>query len=349
MRLSELTADQRRHMINATQIHDAWREASRDFRHTYRGSMHWRTVGGRKYLYRVTAQPGQQQLGQSLGPQSPETEKIKAEYIEQRTRLKRRASSLDKRLGAMATLNRAMGLGRIPTVAAKVLRGLDREGLLGSHVFVVGTHALYAYEAASGVLFDQKLLATGDVDLLWDVRQRIKLAMVDVRAQGLLGVLRRVDRSFAMTKHNFRATNDQGFIVDLIRPMDPNEAPLLQAPRMAESDLEAVAITGLQWLLNAPRFEATAMGADGRPVWISSIDPRAFALHKYWIAKRGDREAMKRVRDSQQARAVAHVAATYLNLPFEARALTALPLKLIDLAKALIAESRAVVVRPPEE
>jgi len=46
-------------------------------------------------------------------------------------------------------LNRASNLGRMPTTAARIFRKLDAEGLLGKHLFVVGTNSLYAYEADS--------------------------------------------------------------------------------------------------------------------------------------------------------------------------------------------------------
>ncbi len=41
------------------------------------------------------------------------------------------------RLKDMARLNRAFNLGRVPTIAARILRKLDQEGLLGKHLFVV--------------------------------------------------------------------------------------------------------------------------------------------------------------------------------------------------------------------
>ena len=184
------------------------------------------------------------------------------------------------------------------------------------------------------------------MDLLWDVRQKLKLAMVNVRAEGVIGLLRRIDRSFKQTKATFRAANDDGYFVDLIRPFQPNEvtkaAPLFSK---AEADLEAAAITGLQWLMNSPKFEQVAMGADGRPVWMSCVDPRAFALHKYWLSKQDSRDSVKRRRDAQQAKAVAQVASTYLNLRFEAKDLTALPIDMVRGAKDLVTSVRSAAKR----
>ena len=105
--------------------------------------------------------------------------------------------------------------------------------------------------------------------------------------------------------------------------------------------MAAAEIIGLEWLLNAPRFEAVIVAEDGLPLWMSCIDPRAFALHKYWVSQKIQREAVKRKRDEAQAEAVYDVATRFLNLPFNANSLTALPLQLIHSAKCLAAIPKA--------
>ena len=310
MELAEFSPDQRRRLVDATQVFEAWREADRAFMHGYRGAMRWKTVNGTQYLYRTFGK-----IGNSLGPRSSELENVKADYTEQRTRLRRRVTGLETRVKEMARLNRAFNLGRVPAIAARILRKLDQEGLLGKHLFVVGTNSLYAYEAAAGVVFETGLTATEDVDLLWDVRRHLSLALVDTRKEGVLGLLRQVDRSFKARANGYRATNDEGYYVDLIRPLSKTE--LTKAlPKLGEADedLEAAGILGLEWLVHAPKFERIAIGTDGLPLWMSCIDPRAFALHKLWLSKQSDREPIKRRRDLEQAKAVAHVAKDFLDL-----------------------------------
>jgi hypothetical protein len=331
MEFAELSLEQRRQLIDAKQAFTAWRDAEREFRHSYRGSMRWKQVSGVSYLYRIYGA-----VKKSLGPRSKNTEKIKDDYMDQRTRLRQRASRLEARLGEMDQLNRAHNLGRVPETAARVLRKLDEEGLLGRQLFVVGTHSLFAYESRSGVLFDGGLTTTADIDLLWDVRRRLSLAVADeVRQEGVMGLLRRVDKTFSAKARGYRAINDEGYYVDLIRPLDKNEA-LKAPPKLGDADdMEAAAIIGLQWLINAPKFEEVVIGADGRPLMMCCIDPRAFALHKYWMSRRPDREPEKRRRDAAQARAVASVASQYLNMPLGAKELSALPLELVKGAKEL--------------
>jgi len=333
MRFRELTAEQRRQLIDAQQAFRAWHEANHEFRHGYppiyqgyRASMRWKRVAGKEYLYRGD---------KSLGPRSPETERIKTEYTEQRTKLRARLTRLENRLEEMRPVNRAMGLGRVPNIAARVLRKLDSEGLLGGHLYVAGTHALFAYEARSGVLFSGELTATTDIDFLRDVRQRFTFLMRDVSERGVIGLLKQVDDTFEKTA-SFRAENADPYLVEIIRPQRKDEAmkPNLKITP-ADGDLEPAAIDGLQWLLNAPKFEDVAVGEDGRPLLISCIDPRAFALHKLWLSEQPTREGLKRRRDLLQAQAVAAVASRLLGLKFEKRFLSGLPKALADGAKEL--------------
>ena len=97
-------------------------------------------------------------------------------------------------------------------------------------------------------------------------------------------------------------------------------------------DLRPAPIHGLEWLVSAPRFEAVTMGGDGYPVRLVTPDPRAFVLHKLWVADRPDRDPVKRPRDKSQATAVADLCHRYLRLPFDDGELQALPQHLRALA-----------------
>ncbi|MEE9588793.1 MAG: GSU2403 family nucleotidyltransferase fold protein [Hyphomicrobiaceae bacterium] len=331
----ELDGDQIRVQTNATQTFEGWREVNHVFRHSYQGRMNWSRVNETQYLYRINGT-----VRKSLGPRSPETERIKEEYVGQRKKLRDRRNRLWAKLKELAPINRAYRLGRIPKIAADILRALDNQQLMGDHLIVVGTHSLYAYEAAAGIHIDGNLIATTDIDLLWDVRRRLRLALLDAPEAGVLGVLKKVDKSFDKTRNAFRARNDDGYLVDLIRPMQQHEFSTQIRGVGGESDLEATAITGLQWLMNAPRFNQIAIGDDGYPAFISCVDPRAFALYKRWLAEDAKgRDAAKRRRDRQQAIAVAKIAQNNLGLRFSAKDLTALPLRLTLHAKKLAASA----------
>jgi len=47
----------------------------------------------------------------------------------------------------------------------------------------------------------------------------MSLALKDIRADGLIGILRKVDQSFnVMPRRGYRATNRDGYLVDLMGP-----------------------------------------------------------------------------------------------------------------------------------
>jgi len=329
---SELTAEQVRQAIDAEQIYAAYEEARRLLASRFDGSMVWKTVGGRVYLYRKIGQKWK-----SLGPRTGDAEAAYKAFTEGRQATRERAAATARRLDEMAPVNRALRLGRLPRLSARVIRRLHETGWLGGRIQIVGTNALYAYERAAGVQIAGDYLATGDVDLLVDGRAKLKLAVADGQGEGILAMLTKVDKSFVRMGRSFRAVNRDGFMVDLITPAgrDPTR-PSPHSPRAGEDDLQAAEIPGLAWLVNSPKFDAVAIGEDGYPVRMVCPDPRAFAIHKLWLSKKDDREPAKKGRDLMQARVVAEILRSRLpGLPMDAAALQGLPLALRNEVKAL--------------
>jgi hypothetical protein len=241
-----------------------------------------------------------------------------------------------------------MGIGRVPAIAAQILRLCDAQGLLGEQLLVLGTNAVYAYEALAGVQVQSGIVATSDIDLLYDARRHLSLAFKGFRTSGLVGLLRKVDKSFAPIKPRaFRASNRDGYLVDLIRPEAKDVFRDRRSTALTDlaDDLEGAAIFGLDWLISSPRLEAVAIDERGYPVRMVVIDPRAFALHKVWVSMRPDREQVKAKRDLQQAETVATIAVRYLQLPFDRPELKALPKALRDLAPKL-AEAGSQLTSP---
>jgi hypothetical protein len=334
---NELSSEQRRQLVDARQLYEAYRQAKRTWKHSYTGSMRWVTRKGRDYLH---WKRGRRE--RSLGRRSPETEATYEAFVSGRQELKTRLAQLSQRLDRMAPVNRALDLGRLPTVAARILRRMDEGELLGTHLLVVGTNALFAYESSAGVVLGADLLATGDADLLWDSRQGIKLLAPEIRREGILGIIQKVDRSFQLRgAGDFRAINADGYYIDVIRPEETRLSQPRPRPTIGErgDDLRPSPIHGLHWLVNAPRFEAIVIGADGYPVRLATVDPRAFALHKLWISQLPRRDPVKKTRDRIQAQAVAELCRRYLSLSFDEAQLRALPHMLRVLAAELAAPS----------
>jgi hypothetical protein len=167
-----------------------------------------------------------------------------------------------------------------------------------------------------------------------------------------MGLLRKLDRSFEVVgRRGFRAQNRDGYLVDLIMPA--LKYPMASPPRRRigsdESDLQAVEIEGLSWLVNSPKATCVVIDEKGYPLEMRVPDPRAFALHKSWLAERPDRDMIKRGRDHAQAELVAMLLSTRLpHLAFDDAALSALPIALRERAAILAAPSSLGDAAPPK-
>ena len=347
MILQHLKLDLRRQLINTQQAYDAWRDARTERDRRFAGSMRWGRRNGKDYLLRKI---GRRET--SLGPRSASTETAYDAFNRGREDNKNRLQGLAARLDELAPINVALGLGRMPEIAARILRRFDESGLLGTQLFVVGTNAIFGYEALAGVFVEGGLLATEDIDLLYDARRGLSLAFHDVRERGLIGLLQQVDGSFAPTRpRSYRAVNRNGYMVDLIRP-EPKDVFQDRLPSRLTNlsdDLESAPIFGLAWLINAPKIEAVPIDERGYPVRLVAIDPRAFALHKIWLSQRPDREPLKTLRDTEQAQAAATIATRYLRMPFEDQALSALPSELRELVPQAMATARPEADKPASD
>jgi len=294
-----LTDNQSRMLTDTRQLFDAYAHALQN-RDRFPGSMTWKKSNNTKYLIKILDSRGSQK---SLGRESDETTERYRAFQEGKAAAVDRLKTIEARLDEQARFNKAARLGRVPTIAAKVLRRLERDRLLGRGITVVGTNALYAYEAEAAVMIDRDQTATTDIDLLWDVRQRLQLAG-DVAEAGVIGLLKSVDATFEKTA-SYRATNADGYFVDLIRP---TSTPVTQDDGIhsigGSEDLKAAEIEGLWWLKNVPTLDSVAVAEDGYPVRITAPHPMAFAAHKAWLSERPNRDIGKRRRDAAQSHLV---------------------------------------------
>lgn len=336
----ELNGDQRRESVNTQQRYVAYREAEAR-NNGYRGSMGWKKIQGRDYLVRSYYAKSGVRRQTSLGLRSKETEATKREYDRGRTDAQDRLKDLKAVIARQSAINRVIGLGRVPLAGAKIIRTLDEAGMLGSGIRVLGTNAIYAYEAAAGVRIDPGLTATEDIDLLFDARQRLSfIANDDVSQLSLLRLLQKTDAGFRRSSRKFQAANRDGYLVDLIKPLrDPPWTKERETVGADNEDLLAAEIEGLAWHESAPSFEAVAIDERGEPCRIVTIDPRVWAAHKLWLSKRQDREAAKRRNDAAQAHAIGQLVAKYMpHLPYAAKELRMLPKRVFEEAKPLFAE-----------
>lgn len=328
MYCQEMKDNQRRIFIDTVQLYDAFKAVLHKNR-SYKGGMHWKKAKGREYLFRSHDRYG---YGKSLGLRSPETEKILTDFRLAKQQAKNRLSALQDRLDEQARFCKAAMIQRVPRTVTGILRVLDQHNIFGRNVIVIGTNAMYAYEAAAGVFFDSPMMSTKDMDILWDTRRKLTLVTnSDSKPDGLLGIIRKADRSFeAVRSGDFRAVNRDGYMVDLIKPL-PKKMIQKEPMRIGGlGDLEAIEIRNLHWLISSPKFSQIVIGDDGRPAPMIVPDPRAFALHKFWLCNQDDREPVKKQRDRAQAMAVGRLVVEHLpQYRFDASELRMFPLEAV--------------------
>ena len=304
--MKPLSDQQRLFLVESDQTYRAWREIF--WRHRdYKYGMRWKNVNGKDYLLRLTSASGN---SKSLGPRTPETEQIFEQFHNGKSLTQEKYQNLKVKIESQRKLNRAVRLGRMPSIIGDILLKLDQSQAL-SELRVVGTHAIFAYESMAAVELKMELLASGDIDLLFDLRKPMSLLAKKLDEEGLLGLLKKVDKTFEISsEQGFRAINKDGFMVDLI---GQDKGMLAIKPGVfAEGDLEIMEVPNLEWLANAPRLEQVVIAANGSPVMMPVPDPRAFAIHKAWLSHQSNREPVKKQRDLNQALMVMNLVREYL-------------------------------------
>jgi hypothetical protein len=300
MNYTPISDNAARQWIDACAIWAEYLKAT-DVAKPYACGMYWKKESAYEYL--VKTHVGNKQ--ERVGARSSQTEAIYKEFHKNKAAKEARLSSLTQALTQAQRQNKALKVGRTPELVVKLLNAV-REAGLQQHFVVVGTHALYAYEAAAGVRIVPGALATQDVDLLWDARKRVQF-VVDLRkdAGSMLALLHRVDPTFRRKSdegHNESAVNDKGFEVDFLRREAQDGDPHPFRFSADEEDLWPVQAQRASILTQSPVFEHAVISATGRMANMRTVSPETFVVFKRWMVGHAlNREPTKRRRDSLQA------------------------------------------------
>ena len=303
----EFKASQHRTLDRAVAAYQAYLQAVQAGR-PLKGGMHWKKIKGREYLYKYRDRAGH---GSSLGPRSPETEGLFAEFGRRRREIAAQLDTRRQQLAEAARFCRAALIHRLPDPVVRILRHLSLGDLAGTPLMVIDTHALHAFAFAAGVFID----APPDSPLFSGAAQGLTLvASAALPPEEFLRLLRRADRSYAyetLPGPGLAAVNQHGFRVRCLRP------PTARAPhRMLGRDAPSVTVPAaagdLAALVNSPKFSQVVIGRRGDPVTMVAPDPRALALHKLWLSQQEERPPQKRLRDRTQAAALAELILRYL-------------------------------------
>ncbi len=292
-----LTEDQLRQYIDAESSFTAMEQAQRAASEV-RGSMFWRQDRGHTYLVRANTAARQTRLGL----RSPETEAMHARFTERKQQLEQRLSTLKETVSRHERLNRALRVGRCPSVLVAILQRFEQYGL-SPHLLTVGTHALYAFEAAAGVRIAPQALATQDVDVLFDTRKRVtffsRLEAADI---SFIDILRKADKTFEVRSDQLQtAVNAQGFEVDVIRRDAKGEDPHPIRMSHKDEDLWAVQVSSGSRMLGAERFSQVVVASNGAMARMNTLSPAAFVKLKRALSTSRTRDPLKKPKDALQA------------------------------------------------
>jgi len=288
---------------DARQYFEVYRNAARKLAE-FPGWMFWkRYPNGKDYLVHAYDRTGK---GTTLGGFSPENEARLQEFKIQQSESKLRLKVAKDHLAEHARFCKAARINRVPRHAAAIIRAFD-EKTPSVEIRVVGTHALYAYEALSAVQFLPAVMETQDLDVLWDSSARLTATIAGKTSESemptVLDVLRTVDETYTRNEERtFQARNAAGFSVDFLTISDASPTNRLEK-------IAPIVATGLDALL-AQTISEIVIDQDGLPLEIRVPDPRLFAAHKRWLSERKDRHPGKRDRDRSQSDAIADVVHT---------------------------------------
>jgi len=244
-----------------------------------------------------------------FGLRRAELEQLASSHVARKAQAEQALDHWSRECARMHKLNVAHQVGRLLVTPVKVIDVLWRRGLMDYYT-VIGTYAMYAYEAAAGVVFDEATLATNDVDLFYTANTRMKFAQVVVDRQSMLEVLREADPTFERNEDQKEsAMNDAGFSVDFLRREEAERFTDAFSISGTQGDIYPVKARRSNRFLGSPPFEQVVIAVDGSMTLMRTIDPKTFAEFKAWMSQQADRDPLKRNRDRGQAQAISQLLA----------------------------------------
>jgi len=335
-------ADQARLLIDAAQHYEQWLQSQRELE-AFHGWMTWKTAKGNEYLYHGNGNGSQ---GESLGRRTAETETRYKTFTEGKAAAQQQLDTIEERIKQRAPMLLSLQLGKLAFELARVLRRYDVVNMLGPCLMVGGTHAVLAYEVLAAQQLDGELAATEDLDFLWKLeRGKTELLLAEdktaVDNYKLFKHLKDTDSTFSVnTERTFQARNAKGFAIDFLATSKTE----LTIPT---ERLKPLRIQGQSWLLLHPPVRAVVIDSKGLPCLLVCPDPRLYAIHKYWVCLRADREKLKAPRDKRQSLAVTELVAKHLpQFPFDETFLKTLPEELLQVFQQHLAPVIAAI-KPP--
>ena len=290
----EYNNDQRKAYSNTELVYKTYLELFHKYNKSYRYKMGWNKSNGNEYLYKECYDTGKRDY---LGRRDESTEFTISKFKEQKKELKVSLKKYKALLSRQEKLNKFEKINRVPSVLANLLRAINQYGL-DDKIIVIGTNALYSYEARCAIFMEDEHLATYDIDIFNKRETKISVALQTKLPQKTLkAILEDTDKSFSKSKEApYRFFNDDGVVVEIITPISKKEQG--QDKFSGVLNLE---IDGIKWLRSSELYKVMVVGVNGVCANMTTIHPLEYAIYKYWLGKHERKDYMKQQRDISQS------------------------------------------------
>ncbi len=270
----EYSDDQRKTYINSEMQYKSYLERVLRFNKSFRFRMGWNKANGKEYLFKECLDTKKRV---SLGRKSEETVAIYNAFNQQKKELKASLKQSKELLLKNEKINKFTKIGRVPNILVKFFRRINELGL-DDKIIIIGTNALYVYEAYCGVFIEEEHLATFDIDVFNKRDKKISFALKEKLPQKTLkSILLDVDKS----------TDSFSGVINL-------------------------EIAGTKWLESSKLHKQMLIGQNGQCAFVTTIAPLEYAVYKKWLGEHERKDLMKKQRDIKQSQLVTQLIQKYV-------------------------------------
>ena len=302
---SEYSDDQRKTYINSQMQYESYLEKKIRFDKSFRFRMGWNKAQGKEYLFKECLDTKKRV---SLGRKDEKTLEIFSAFNKQKKELKSALKKSKELLIKNEKINKFTKISRVPNILVDFFRKINELGL-DDKVLIIGTNALYCYEAYCGVFIEEEHLATFDIDVFNKRDKKISVALREKLPQKTIkSILLDVDKSFTKSKEaSYRFVNDDDIVVEIITPIKKKEQT-----NDSFSGVLNLEIEGTKWLESSKLHKQMLIGQNGKCAFVSTIAPLEYAIYKKWLGEHERKDLMKKQRDIKQSWLVTKLILEYI-------------------------------------
>lgn len=235
---------------------------------TTHGGMCWRPVRDNVFLVRFRRVNGKTRI-KTIGPRGPKTEAILADFrntVGKSREIVRRERPV---LAQVCRVAKDAGLARLPDFAARILTGIWTLGI-DSRLTLFGGAALHAYESQAGVLAPFRLIQDDHLQFVTK-----SLGELDIPELEQVCDLKRVGTSVVHEDHRIVIRGGDRILCQVF------DHEFFQK-YLTEQQRDVLADA-----LDLPAVKGLTVSSHCRPVQLSAMDPRAYAMAAYCLRASG--------------------------------------------------------------